>query len=188
MLVALGVFALIASAGAALTLAVLGTRDDLAARQERLRDLQLARAILRADLLHMLPRPSLDDLGMGRPLALRTGAEAGRNALASFIRGGWMNPGGLEPRGPLLRVTYVLDGDRLVRRTALRPDRTADTPVEETVLLSGVRAAALRFRVQGRWTDWWTGGPTALPDLVALELELEGLGSLHQLFPTGGGV
>ncbi|WP_119681666.1 type II secretion system minor pseudopilin GspJ [Indioceanicola profundi] len=193
MMVALLVFALIAVAGSAMTRFVLSGRSDLADRQARAAELQTARAILRADLLNAVARPARDSRGVGgRGFTGGAGALTGgaEGEVLLFLRAGWENPGALEDRGPLLHVAYVLNQGRLLRRATLRPDPTPQTPVAETVLIEGVQGIALEFLAGSRWLDGW-GGPAAagqaarLPDAVALDLDLAGLGHIRQLFLTG---
>ncbi|WP_216818352.1 type II secretion system protein GspJ, partial [Xanthomonas citri] len=46
----------------------------------------------------------------------------------------------------------------------------------------GVRSAAVAFHYRAQWSDGWSGGLEALPDAIALELDLEHWGRVRQLF------
>ena len=106
--------------------------------------------------------------------------------LLSFVRRGFDNPLA-EARGSLQYVEYLVVDDALIRRTRARLDATPDTPVVSTVLLDRVKSAEASFLAGGVWSPLWRatlmGG--ALPEAIALTLDVAELGSIRQAFLTG---
>lgn len=190
MLVALFIFAVLSAAGVAIVNYGIDAKAATAEATDRLRDVQLARAMLKADLAQPVLRPVRDAYGDARLPAFSGGVtRQGDGTLMSFVRGGWANPGQAESRGSVQFVQYVLEGDRLIRRARPRLDATVNTPEEERVLIDGVRNVEVRFFKGGVWSDrYGTGqrGQAGLPEAVALDMEVEGFGRLTQLFLVSG--
>lgn len=184
MLVALFVFSLISLAGTTVLSSGIQSRDVLTERAGRLEDLQVARAILKADLSQTANRQARDVRQGLRPPFLGGEADTDEPVLA-FVRRGWPNPGGLEPRGSLQRVEYLVREDTLVRRAYMRVDAAEQTPVRERTLLKGLRSIEFRF-FGGFWADQWPGiGTTGnLPAAVSVEMDVAGLGPVRQVFLT----
>jgi hypothetical protein len=72
----------------------------------------------------------------------------------------------------------------------VRANPTERTPMVERVLLEGVTSAEVAFARRGVWNDFFAvglehGGAGQFPDIVALDLEIEGVGEVRQLFVTG---
>lgn len=188
LLVALMVFAIVASAGIAVMSFSLTSREAAADASGRLGELQVARAMMKADLSQMVLRPSRDAYGNPR-VETFSGRLRSDAPFLAFVRRGWENPAGAEARSTLQYVEYLLDGDTLVRRTPLRVDPQRRTPKVERILLTGVEAMHLSFLVNEDWLDSYVIGDGAgapLPDAVAIELELADYGLVRQLFLTAG--
>lgn len=165
MLVALGVFALIAVG--ALALLRFSSAAELANRQ-RIEQMGAARrflAVLSADLAQAAPRPSRDETGALHP-AFEQPAGA---TLLRLTRSGWSNPDG-EPRSGLQKVEYRWTGAAIARAAYPFTDGALAGPA--SVLLPLSAPPALRFRDQfGNWHDHWASErDTDLP--VAIELTL----------------
>ena len=176
MLVALAIFAILAAAGGGIIQQSLAARDGMAAAHQRL-------------AARLVARPARTPYG-GREDTLFWGGEPlADGPLLAFMRGGWDNPGALEARGGLQYVEYRLREGRLIRQARLRPDPTNQTPMQEQVLLEGVAALELRFLGSGHWLPTWRVASLSgrLPEAVALEFALAGVGPVRQLFLTAQG-
>ena len=187
MLVAVLVFALLSAAGVAVLAQAADHQAAVGERLALLGEFQRARALLQADLSQVaLRRVRHPDGGVARDAfvgrAVRPGSRASTPLLA-FARRGWSNPDAL-PRASLQYVEYRLVDGRLERSTRPMLDGTASDPPQ--VLLDGVSSPRLAYRDRGQWSDGWPGGATALPEAVRLELELEGIGHVTQLFLLPG--
>ncbi|MBB4657619.1 type II secretion system minor pseudopilin GspJ [Parvularcula dongshanensis] len=193
LLVALGVFGFVSAASVGvLTLAVNG-QSQLELRTDEVMRLERARALLRADLLQLAPRPVREGPS-GREAevpAFAGGAEltlpeTAPDAEVLFVltRGGWQNPDSARPRAELQRVTYLLKDDALIRRTRPFLDAAADTPTLDQVLLEDVEDAEVAFLSEGQWRDGFAGQDDGAPgpDALRIEMTLPGFGRLRQDF------
>ena len=199
LLVALAVFAFIASVGVyALRLAVDG-RDQLLRADEDLREWQLARIIIRQDLAQLTPRTVRDEFGAaaagpfiaGLGFSGRTPV-AGETPLAAFVRGGWLNFDAETPRSTLQYVEYVLKDGDILRRTRPYLDDARNQPEAARVLFEDVENVEL-FLLLGEssrgleWTPDWPGpgGASAGPRALRLTFSSERFGDVEQLFWVG---
>ena len=199
LLIALLIFAMISGAGAyALRLSVEG-REQLGLADDRLREWQLARIIIKEDLGQLAPRVVRDENGAAQigpfigGLAFQNRRViAGETPLAAFVRRGWSNPESRQPRPSLQYVEYVLKGDALVRRVRPYLDDAPGQPKSDRILFSDLLRADLTFlaneTTQGlEWADLWPGPAASgfAPRAVRLEIETERLGVVEQLFWLG---
>lgn len=176
-LVALFVVAMLATTGGALLVSSLEASRTTKGEAERVRQLEIAHALLRDDLAAALARASSAPGRIGGPAGFtgRDGSRAGE--ILSFVRGGRtrLSPES-EMRSDLMRIDYSFDTGQLHRKAWLRPDPTRDTPAVERVLLDGVARLQVRYRAGGAWSSQWRApdDPAApLPDLVELTATLE---------------
>jgi general secretion pathway protein J len=186
-LVAMFVFALLATSGVAVLTQTLQGKERLEQETAELAQLAALHAALKADIGQAAARTARDR--DGAPIGFAGGLTDPDPALLSLTRAGWANPGGVERRSSLIAVTYILRDGALVRRAMLRPDAAPGTPVRERVLIDGVRSAQLRFLARGVWSDVWVQGArgAALPEAVELTLDTEAAGPLRLMFLTGAG-
>lgn len=183
-LTALGVFALIAAAGAAVLAVSIDNRFAVRTATERAAALQRTHTLLKADLGQATTRRTRDRHGEpgALPLAAATGPEG---PLLMVTRAGWSQANDAG-RPSLQRVEYRLTDGRLERRASPFLDGSRPGPPQR--LYEGVTDVRLTFLREGRET----AGPTPdllqpLPDAVRLTMTLEGYGPVTQLFLIGGG-
>ncbi|WP_066555185.1 type II secretion system minor pseudopilin GspJ [Croceicoccus bisphenolivorans] len=165
MLVALVLFAVIA--GGAIGLLRFSVDAEIGGRKvtERIADQRRFIAVWTADLAQAAARPVRDENGAAHP-AMEQGANG---ALIDLTRSGWDNLTG-EARSSLQRVSWRVDGDRLVRVGL--PFTDGATPPEPSPMLRIAGTPRLRFRApEGNWLDRWeseraTDLPTAVELLV----------------------
>ena len=188
MLVALSVFALLSVAGVSVMAYAVRESEPLAEATGKLKEIQIARAILRSDLGQIAARPVRSVFGDAQGVGMRGGIATGNGALMTFVRRGWVNPAGTERRSSLQYVSYaVVDGDlRRISRPFLDP--TSDTPEETVTLIRGASRVQVTFFDNGQWSDQWIArdGGHYLPAVVSIEAEVDGIGHLRQLFVTPG--
>lgn len=182
-LVALAVFGML-SLSAVLVLAhAVDQQDAVRTHLDRLAELQVAHGLLQADLSQAAKRRTRRADGGADRHAFNASPHDPRWPLLAFVRHGWSNPEG-APRASLQYVEYRIADGRLER--SARSDLDGARSGTPQVLLTGVRSASILFHVQGRWNDGWIGGLDALPDALALELELERIGRVRQVFLLPG--
>lgn len=182
MLVALAVFGLLATAGVAVTGYALRAQTAVEDRADRLAEFQRLRGLIKADLAQAAVRRTRG--ADGRPARQAFFGSAGGRPLMALTRRGWDNPDG-APRASVQYVEYSLDDGRLERRARAALDGAPLGPAQ--VLARGVTAARIAFLWRGQWIEAWEAAPPeATPEAVRLELELDGLGPVTQLFLAPG--
>ncbi len=199
LLIALLIFAMISGASVyALRLTVEG-REQLEAADKDIRDMQIARLILKQDLAQLAPRIVRDEFGYpypaaflgGEGLSFRKPAE-GERLLMAFVRRGWTNPDDKAPRSTLQAVEYLAVDDKLVRRVRPYLDDARGQPRSDRILMAGVTGVRIGFfvdEVNGRlnWADLWPApGRGEAPDAVRLTMTTKRFGELEQIFWVNG--
>lgn len=184
LLVALAVFAVIGIAAYSGLQSVLLTQAAVERQAQRLKQAQMSFLFLERDLEQAVGRRIRDEFGQSQPAF--AGDAAGED-MVTFTRAGWDNP--LEqPRANLQRLSYRLGEDAtLVRRYWNTLDRSGLGEARETVLLNGIRQAAVRFLDErNNWQSEWpprdSETPVSLPRAVELTLVLDDWGGIVRLF------
>lgn len=183
MLVALFVFALIAASGVAVMAYAADNQGVLRARMDRVGEFQRARALLKADLAQVAARRTRDVGGRVAAQAFVGTADPGTGLLFALARRGWDNPGS-APRASLQYVEYRLRDGRLERSARAALDGAVLG--EPQTLLRDVRAAEVHYRYRGQWLDGWPGGAVEVPEALRLDLDIDGIGPMSQLFLMPG--
>lgn len=189
LLVALGIFALLAAMGYSGLNSVMTARKVTDQHAQRLSQLQMTFLWLGRDIEQAVDRSIRDEYGDPQPAML--GVETGRYQL-ELTRTGWRNPAG-RARSNLQRVAYGLRDGNLIRAYWNVLDRAQDSQPLETVLLEGVDQLELRFlNASNTWQDSWPGGQTGgavstvPPKAVEVTLETKAEGRITRLFRVPG--
>ncbi|WP_267351155.1 type II secretion system minor pseudopilin GspJ [Sphingomonas sp. GM_Shp_2] len=178
-MVALLIFAMLASAAVAILALSVRTQASVGGRLDDVSALNRTLSILSADLGQAVARPARDEGGVLRP------ALVGEAAGMTVVRGGWTNLDA-APRASLQKVTYRVAGDALER--VAYPMLDGAQPLPPTVLLPRVRALHLRYRFQGAWLDQWQGVQgAALPQAAEVTIERTDGTFYRQMFLVGTG-
>lgn len=183
LLVALAIFAVLASASYGGLVSILNQRADVERRSARLHDLQLSYRLMERDLAQFADRGIRDQYGDEQPAIRLGGQEPG----LEFSHGGWLNPAG-KPRASLQRVRYVADQDRLLRQTWFVMDRAQDSEPGEQVLFNRLRSFEIRLLDEaGEWHETWPplaagGGVVTAPQAAEIRMDLEDMGEVRWLF------
>ncbi|MBB5518755.1 type II secretion system minor pseudopilin GspJ [Amphiplicatus metriothermophilus] len=199
LLVALFIFALIAGAGVVALRLGVDAREQLDAADRRLREMEIARLIVKEDLAQTVARPVRDAFGerLGPPFLggvetrVRPPIE-GERLLLAFVRGGWINPESAAPRSSLQYVEYLVKDDALIRRVRPYLDDARGQPSFERVLVSGVSNVEIAFLAGEaggalQWAEGWPapGGAGGLPRAMSLSFSTERFTDFRQLFWVG---
>lgn len=183
LMVALLIFAILASAGVALLSFSVRAQAASNAKLDDLAALQRTLSLLSADLAQASDRPVRDEAGTVLPAF--AGENGGGTApMLRFVRNGWINLD-TQPRADTQRVAYrVIDGT-LERLAWPRLDGAAPLPPQP--LLTKVQGIAVRYRYKGAWNDRWDGaGGVPLPQAMELRVRRTGV-DYRQLFLIGTG-
>ncbi|MEO5365219.1 MAG: type II secretion system minor pseudopilin GspJ [Magnetococcus sp. WYHC-3] len=193
LLLALGVFAVLSAMAFGGLSRLLQVREVVETRAAQLAELSRGVSLLERDLLQSVARAGLDEIGQELP------AMHGDDGLQEFLvltRTGWQGADD-PPRSSLIRVSWSLEDDRLLRREQplFSSEPLAGRPGE--VVLEGVASLGVRFLDGSNqwWPNWPPAGamPTlgqtsvALPRGVEVTLEVTGqAGPIRRVFQAGG--
>ncbi len=183
MMVALLIFAMLATAGVALL--SFGVRAQAAAttRLDDIADTRRMAVLIASDLAQARPRTAR--ALTGETVRAFTGNDGNSDPLImGYVRGGRTNTEG-APRAALQRVDIVLSEGRLSRQTYPMVDGTA---VSNTALLADrVASVAMRYRDrEGSWRARWdNAGLTTLPAAVEMTVAQTGRPPLTFAWITG---
>lgn len=202
LLIALLVFAMIASVGVyAVRLAVDG-RAQLVEADSALREWQIARLIMRQDFSQLAPRIVRDEFGNPQAGAVVAGIGfsgrqpvIGETPLVGFVRGGWSNYTARSPRSTLQYVEYLTIDGAIIRRMRPYLDDARDQPHFDRVLFAEVSDVEMTFLLEEssrglEWVENWppTGGgglTRSAPAAVKLVFTSPRYGRVEQLFWIG---
>jgi len=185
-LVATFILALVSAAGVMLLSGYQEGRLVMKKADERLAELEIARSILRDDLLSTIQRRVRDEYG-SRPSGFQGGTLLDESKVLRLVRGG--NQGAMISGdiSALDRVEYLFEDGTLTRRRYERADITLETNFTERPLLTGLEEIELRFDANGTWiADWGLQGELGeLPRLLELTAHYAGGRSLSMTFMVG---
>ena len=186
LLVSLLIFGMLTATGVALLSFSVRAQDAAGDRLSELSELRRANAILTSDLAQAAPRVSRDDAGAVRA-AFDGGSGQGGSLVMALVRRGWENLDEAS-RPSLQRVEYRLVQDRIERIGYRFVDGAS--AMQPVTLVDGVRQLRLRYRdKEGAWRERWDPVQiTELPRAVEMTVDVEGSGSVRQLFLVGTGV
>ncbi len=186
MLAALLAFSLLTAASVGILNLTLRNKEAFHRSSAAIQDIQVARAVMKADLGQLAPRAVRNAYGGQSRSSFATSSAQDKNVLVSFVRRGWNNPAGEEARSSLQYVEYILDGAELLRRTRPYLDPAPGTATITTRLLANVSSARVSFFSAGNWIDRWraVSENAELPKAIAVTVTVAGLGEIRQAFLT----
>lgn len=183
-MIALLVFSMLAVAGVAILSFSVRASAATGARLDGIAALDRTVSVLAADFAQAADRPTRDEGGVARPAF--TG-EAGGEAqpMLQLVRNGWSNLDDAARPG-LQKVAYQLRNGALER--VGYPELDGAAPLPPAVLMTGVRAVGLRYRIAGAWSDRWDGSAgAALPQAAEITVTRMDGTTWRELFLVGNG-
>ena len=184
MLVALAIFGLVSAAGVTIMRFTVDNQAIVRAHTDRIAEFQRTRAILKADLAQAAVRRTRGP--DGRPARESFyGASGDRpGLLLRLARRGWDNPGA-DPRASVQYVEYRFVDGRLER--SARPELDGAVLGTPQVLIDQLHSVAVAFLWRGQWLDSLPSGTeSALPQAVRIDMTVDGIGPVSQLFVVTG--
>ena len=183
-MISLLIFGLLAAAGVSLLSFAVRAQGATGVKLEQISAMNRLSSILTADLAQASIRQTR---GVGGEILPVFTGESGAtdSTMLRFVRDGWSNLDG-APRASEQKVEYGIVDGALVRIAYPMLDGAA--PLPPTAMLDHVRQVALRYRINGAWSDRWTGTPQ-FPVPAALELRIQRDNGVEtrQLFLVGTG-
>lgn len=191
LLVAMVIFAVLGTAAYQGLFQTQRIKETVLERSDQLAELRRAFYWMSDDIAQIIDRPVRSSLGSLEP-ALQF-SQAG-DSMLTFTRAGWTNPAAdaLPPRSNLQRISYQLEGDRLLRQYSYHLDRVDDESVKRRRLMTGVDSVGMRFLDgEGGWHDQWPptntdGEVPGMPRAIEFEFELQEMGRVTRLFALPG--
>lgn len=185
-LIATFIFALISAMAVALISNYQTSRLGLKSADERLAQLQTARAVMRDDFFSVINRPVRDQFG-----TMLNAFEGGEHMEGSIklrlVRGGDAGAKLNGATSQIKRIDYMLADGTLTRRTYVRSDTVPGGRFTDQRLLDGVQGVDMRYAADGIWSDEW-GTNTAIssaPRLAEVSLRFQGGQEMRLTFVVG---
>ncbi len=183
-MVALAVFAILATITAATMVHAFDTRARLNIQADQLNTTQVALTLIARDIEQMAERPVI-----GTEMHLFP-AFIGEPKSIEFTRGGAVNPGGVERRSTLKRVALICSGSKLIRRTWLTLDAPTRSAYQDKPLLESLKHCSFAYLNQARQMlpVWHQAAATAvepqeiLPMAIQLNITTQQWGNMSLLF------
>ena len=189
-LIALMVFAILATVTASSLYHAFNTRSRVNAQAERLTSLQLAISLMQQDFIQVVERPV-----RGNDMSLFP-AFIGQEQYVEFTRDGLINPGAIEQRSSLKRIALLCDGGQLLQRTWSSLDSPDRNHYEDRVLMEKISDCHFNYltRTLQTLTQWREQAISQnqirepLPKAVQVNFTVENWGELNMLFLIPGAV
>ncbi|RLV60779.1 type II secretion system protein GspJ [Parashewanella curva] len=188
MLVAIAIFAIIGLAANSTLHAVLKNKEVTEDFSARLKGLQQGFGMMDRDIGQIVARPPRLLSGGHGSTVIQYGEvipNIDGQALI-FYRLGWLNPDGMLPRGSIQSVAYVFTEDKLERWYFPYPDPVIGAKPTKTTIIDHVQNMDVRFFDGKSWQQAIMG--SALPQAIAIKLEVEGIGTVERKFLLPKGV
>lgn len=183
-LIALAVFAILATLTSSVLYNAFNTRARVAEQSERVTALQLAISMLARDTIQILNRPVREN-----NMQLSS-SFIGQSNYTEFTRGGIGNPNSEETRSTLSRIGLLCRNHQLIRRTWLTLDPVRKEEYEDRVLLKDLTHCQFSYlnktlQVLNVWHE--EAGVVQqiepLPKAIRLDITMERMGNMNYLLP-----
>ncbi|PJD93657.1 MAG: type II secretion system protein GspJ [Legionella sp.] len=189
-IVALGIFAILASLTAYVLIQAFQTDERLKKQSTRLHHLDIAVTSMRRETEQIINRPV-----RGNEQSLIP-AFIGHADGVEFTRSGAINPGSLEKRSTLKRIAYLCYGKKLIRRSWTLLDTPDRRQFHDMVLFDQLKTCGFtytNYKHQSR--PEWVVVPKnrsqqtpAIPISMTCHLNFETWGALDIIFPLAVGL
>lgn len=183
-LIALSVFAILATITSVAMYQAFNTRDQINQQANRLNQLQIALTLIEKDTQQIVDRSILGDEMRTFPALI------GQNRYLEFTRGGIVNPHAQEQRSTLQRVAWICQNKKLIRRSWERLDSTNRKAYHDKVVLVGLEQCQFAYLSHSRQIlkEWRENAvqqnqnPEPIPIAVQLTLMTPHEGEMSLLF------
>ncbi|MCR9191859.1 MAG: type II secretion system minor pseudopilin GspJ [Gammaproteobacteria bacterium] len=187
--VALGIFAILASLTSYIMLQSFRTDERLKTQSQRLHQFEMTITLMRREIAQIINRPV-----RGNNQALFP-AFIGHADNVEFTRSGAVNPGALEQRSTLKRIAYLCYGHTLIRRTWNTLDSPDRNQFHDKILFDHLKKCAFSYtnRKHASLTEWkiikkkGQNTPAKFPISITAHLSTEQWGTTNLVFviPVG---
>jgi type II secretion system protein J len=183
-MISLLIFGMLCVAGVALLAFSVRAQGATGAKLDDVSALARVSAAMSADFAQARDRRTRNEAGDLLP-AFTGESGSGSAPMLRLVRGGWSNVDAARRPGEQ-KVEYRLTDGNLQRVAYPMLDGAESLP--PAALLGDVRQVALRYRLDGAWSDRWQSTPkTPLPQLVEMRIVRNDGREFRQLFLVGTG-
>ena len=189
-MIALSVFAIIATLSSSVMYHVFDVRARVAAQANQLDELQLALTLIEHDSIQFIPRTvRTNDMHVFAPFT-------GTHQYMEFTRGGLVNPKGIALRSTLKRVAFLCRGRQLIRRSWDVLDTPERKHYEDKILLDNLEACSfdyvsLSHQIMPEWRAYRIDANQrieSVPSALQLTITPNGWGKMTFLFVLAEGL
>ena len=200
-LAAVAVFGMVSAISAALLTQALRAKDSQEQIQSDLQSIQRVRVLMREDLgqlvlrAHRTPDGPIYNMAFVGDIRGVDPVTRGRNddriEVMTFTRRGWANPGHLQPRSSLQRVSYIVEGESLIREAWPYPDAALESEPLRLTLIDGITDLQFEYLNGPRWEEVSriqlspNGNHRVLgipPQAIRMRYTLSGIGEMEHVF------
>ncbi|KXF82535.1 type II secretion system protein GspJ [Enterovibrio coralii] len=182
-LLALAIFAMVGLGVQQVFSGVLNSNEQTQEAGDSLKTLQRALIIMDSDFRQMMARQYRN----GGEEAEEKLLEFGDDLLDSesqgirFVRGGWVNPQQLFPRGEVVKVGYRIQDDTLERIRWMYADDSSAVEPAVMPVMDGVKDISFEVLGEDSWTKNWDA-PMQMPKALRVKLDTERYGELTRVY------
>lgn len=140
-LIALFIFAIVATGSMTALTTTLRGQAQLEDKLSQVQAIETTRALMKSDMASIILRQNRNPYGGKEQYVLR----GGDDTVLTFTRSGRVNPGGIDKRSDLIRVSYVFEDRKLIRRTLDQVDPAPQAEARDRVLFDDVADVDVQF-------------------------------------------
>lgn len=152
-----------------------------------LKSLQRTILIMDSDFRQILARPYRDggEKSKDQLIEMADGLLDSYSDGIRFVRGGWINPQQLYPRGAVVKVGYRVQDDILQRLRWMYPDDSSALEPAVMTVMEGVKSIKFEVYDDEKWQKTWDK-PLTMPQALRVKLDTERYGELTQIYILPG--
>ncbi len=154
---------------------------------DALKSLQRTILIMDSDFRQILARPyrNSEEKPKDQLIELADGFLDSNSDGIRFVRGGWINPQQLYPRGDVVKVGYRIQDDTLQRLRWMYPDDSSAMEPAVMTVMKDVESMKFEVYDDGKWQKTWEK-PFVMPKGLRVKLETKRYGELTQIYVLPG--
>lgn len=152
-----------------------------------LKSLQRSILIMNSDFRQIMARPYRDagEKVKDQLIEMKAGLLGSDSDGIRFVRGGWINPQQLYPRGDVVKVGYRVQEEILQRVRWMYPDDSSAVEPAVMPVMEGVKSLKFEVYNDEKWQDSWDK-PLTMPKALRVTLETKRYGELTYIYLLPG--